>query len=98
MRSRLLVADAGDLHIGVIVGLAQQIAHVHVVEVDAHYLELAHSLSSRLTVGLVSVSRIPCLAMLAGAIPALEYGQAANVAHAFGLSIVRTGNRGEGQR
>ena len=38
--SRLLVADADDLGAGMLEGHAQQVAHVHVVEVDAGDLPL----------------------------------------------------------
>ncbi len=39
---RLFVADAGDLHVGMRVRHTQQIAHVHVVEVDADDFEFRH--------------------------------------------------------
>jgi hypothetical protein len=40
-----LVADARDLDIGVRVGLVEQVAHMHVIEVDADNFEVLHCFS-----------------------------------------------------
>ena len=43
----ILVAHPGDLGIGMLVGLAQEVAHVHVLETQADDPPFAHLISSR---------------------------------------------------
>ena len=38
----LFITDTHDFHIWVVVRLPQQIAHVHMIEVDAHYFKFLH--------------------------------------------------------
>ena len=45
MRLRIGVADARDLRVRVLMHLAQQVAHVHVVEIDADNAKRRHEVS-----------------------------------------------------
>jgi hypothetical protein len=39
---RIGIADSRDLHAGMLMALAQEIAHVHVIKIQAHHFEFFH--------------------------------------------------------
>src|SRR6185369_10269006 len=56
---RIVVADAGDLDVGVLMAFAQQIAHVHVIEAQADDFEFFHGADADLEGKPGTVQRSP---------------------------------------